>query len=134
MQFTPLPSNFLNVGERATCELHPGDVWGCRRSAWSGEVSDNHHFNWDTLVPYLIHPVKVAIIEAMEWVDEPVSPRDLDRIFDEQFGVSLVSYHMRTLAEVGVVEKVRQRPVRGALQTFYTLSAKEPTSPSLSCE
>lgn len=94
----------------------------------------NDHFNWDTLVPYLIHPVKVAIIEAMEWVEAPLSPRDLDRIFDEQFGVSLVSYHMRTLAEIGVVEKVRQRSVRGALQTFYALAAKEPASPSLSCE
>jgi hypothetical protein len=80
------------------------------------------HFNWDTLVPYLIHPVKVAIIEAMEWVDVPLSPRELDRIFDEEFGVSTVSYHMRTLADAGVVKKVRQRPVRGALQTFYALS------------
>jgi len=70
----------------------------------------------------------------MEWVEVPVSPRELDRIFDEQFGVSLVSYHMRTLADVGVVEKVRQQSVRGALQTFYSLSAKEPASPSVSCE
>jgi len=96
-------------------------------------VNKSDHFNWDTLVPYLIHPVKVAIIEAMEWVDVPVSPRELDRIFDEEFGVSLVAYHMRTLAEVGVVEKVGQQPVRGALQTFYALSVKEATSPSL-CE
>jgi hypothetical protein len=97
-------------------------------------TTNNHHFNWGTLVPYLIHPVKVAIIEAMEWVEVPLSPRDLDRMFDEQFGVSLVSYHMRTLTDVGVVKKVRQRSVRGAVQTFYALSAKEPASPSLSCE
>lgn len=97
-------------------------------------MKSNNHFNWDTLVPYLIHPVKVAIIEAMEWVDVPLSPRELDRIFDEEFGVSLVAYHMRTLAEVGVVEKVGQQPVRGALQTFYALSVKEATSPSLACE
>ncbi|HWO84081.1 MAG TPA: hypothetical protein VNM38_09885 [Solirubrobacterales bacterium] len=97
-------------------------------------MSNNDHFNWDTLVSYLIHPVKVAIIEAMEWVDVPLSPRELDLIFDEEFGVSLVAYHMRTLAEVGVVEKVGEQPVRGALQTFYALSAKETASPSLSCE
>jgi len=97
-------------------------------------TSHNGHFNWGTLVPYLIHPVKVAIIEAMEWVDVPLSPRELDRLFDEQFGVSLISYHMRTLMDVGVVEKVRQQPVRGAVQTFYALATKEPTSPSLFCE
>jgi hypothetical protein len=96
-------------------------------------MSTTPHFNWGSLVPYLIHPLKVAIIEAMEWVEVPLSPRDLDRIFDEQFGVSLVSYHMRTLVEIGVVEKVGQSSVRGALQTFYALAAKEPASPSL-CE
>jgi len=97
-------------------------------------TSANGHFNWDSLIRLLVHPVKVAIIEAMEWVEVPVSPRELDRILDEQFGVSLVSYHMRTLADVGVVEKVRQQSVRGALQTFYSLSAKEAASPSLSSE
>lgn len=94
----------------------------------------NNHFNWDSLVPYLVHPVKVTIIEAMEWIEVPVSPRELDRVFEEKFGLSLVSYHVRTLADVGVVEKVRQQSVRGALQTFYSLSAKEPASSSLSCE
>jgi hypothetical protein len=96
--------------------------------------SRNGHFNWDSLIPYLVHPVKVAIIEAMEWIEVPVSPRELDRVFDEKFGLSLVAYHMRTLADVGVVEKVGQQPVRGAVQTFYSLSEEELASPSLSCE
>jgi len=90
-------------------------------------------FDWGDLVPHLIHPLKVAIIEALEWVEVPLSPRDLDRLFYEQFGVSGVAYHMRTLARAGVVEKVRRRPVRGAVETFYALSASGSRSPSPSC-
>ena len=93
-----------------------------------------HPFNWDVLIPISVHPAKVAIIEAMQWIAVPLSPKELDRIFDEEYGVSLVSYHMRTLAEIGVVEKVRQRAVRGAVQNFYTLVAREPSNPSLYCE
>jgi hypothetical protein len=93
-----------------------------------------HPFNWDVLIPISVHPVKVAIIEALQWITVPLSPRELDRIFDEEYGVSLVSYHMRTLAEVGVVERVRQQAVRGAVQSFYTLAAREPANPSLYCE
>lgn len=91
-------------------------------------------FNWDSLVPHMIHPAKVMIIEAMLWIEVPVSPKELDRIFDEEFGVSLVAYHMRTLADVGVVERVRQQAVRGAVQSFYALSEREPASSSLPCE
>lgn len=95
---------------------------------------EGQSFNWEALIPHLVHPVKVAMIEAMEWIDVPLSPKELDRIFDEEYGVSLVAYHMRTLSEVGVVQMVRQQAVRGALQSFYALSAREPASPSLSCE
>ena len=70
----------------------------------------------------------MAIIEALIWVDQPLSPKELDHVFDGQFGVSLISYHMRKLADLGVVEKVHQQAVRGALQTFYGLSAREPSS------
>jgi hypothetical protein len=86
------------------------------------------------LVPHLVHPLKVAIIEAMGWIDEPVSPRELDLAFEEEFGVSLVSYHVRILADYGALEKVRQQAVRGALQTFYVLAAKEPADSPLHCE
>ena len=96
--------------------------------------SNAHPFSWDTLVPHLVHPAKVAIIEALQWIEVPLSPKELDLIFDEEFGVSLVSYHVRTLMDVGVVERVRQEAVRGALQSFYTLAAREPASPSLHCE
>jgi hypothetical protein len=91
-------------------------------------------FKWDALIPISVHPMKVAIIEALQWIGVPLSPKDLDRLFDKEFGVSLVSYHMRTLADAGVVEKVGQQSVRGAVQSFYTLAAREPASPSLHCE
>lgn len=91
-------------------------------------------FNWDILIQLTVHPVKVAIIEALEWIRVPLSPKELDLMFGEGFGVSLVSYHMRTLADAGVVEIVRQQSVRGAVQSFYTLAAREPANPSLHCE
>ncbi len=81
-------------------------------------------FNWETLVPLLVHPVKVEIIEALAWIGVPLSATDLDRILRGQIGVSLLSYHLRKLAEVGALERVRQEPVRGAIQTFYALRSE----------
>lgn len=81
-------------------------------------------FDWEALVPLLVHPVKVEIIEAMAWVGLPLSATDLDRILRGQIGVSLLSYHLRKLTEVGALERVRQEQVRGAMQTFYALPAE----------
>lgn len=80
-------------------------------------------FNWAALVPLLVHPVKVEIIEALSWVGLPLSATDLDRLLHGQIGVSLLSYHLRKLVEVGAIERVRQEPVRGAVQSFYALIA-----------
>lgn len=79
-------------------------------------------FDWEALVALLIHPVKVAIIEAMSWIGEPLSATDMDRILKNQVGVSLISYHLRKLVELEVIKPVRQDNVRGAIQTFYILS------------
>ncbi len=97
-------------------------------------MTPGNNFEWDMLVPHLVHPLKVAIIEAMSWIEEPTSPRELALMFGDEYGVSLVAYHVRTLADVGVLEKVRQQAVRGALQTFYVLTAKEPADSPLACE
>jgi DNA-binding transcriptional ArsR family regulator len=78
-------------------------------------------FDWEALVPLLIHPVKVEIIEVMEWTDLPLSATDLDRILDGKIGVSLISYHLRKLAELEIIKAVRKDTVRGAVQTFYEL-------------
>jgi len=80
-------------------------------------------FNWESLVSLLIHPVKVEIIEAMTWISLPLSATDLDRILRGKVGVSLLSYHLRKLAELGVLERDRQEKVRGALQTYYALTS-----------
>jgi hypothetical protein len=99
-------------------------------------MSSGHdrHFKWDTLVPHIVHPVKVAVIEAMQWIGEPLSPRELDLLFEEELGLPLVSYHVRALADMGAVEAVRQKQVRGALQTYYVLTEKEPADWQLACE
>jgi DNA-binding transcriptional ArsR family regulator len=83
-------------------------------------------FDWAALVPLLVHPVKVEIIEAMSWIGLPLSATDLDRVLRGQVGVSLLSYHLRKLAEVGAIKRVRQEPVRGAVQSFYALAGEDP--------
>lgn len=81
-------------------------------------------FPWEECVPHFLHPVKVAVLEAFLWIDEPFSPKHLEEMSDGEIGVSLAAYHMRTLAQHGLLEISHQRPVRGALQTFYQLPSR----------
>lgn len=89
------------------------------RQASSGKQS----FDWGSLVPRCIHPIKVAIIEAMSWIDQPLSATELRAILGkESFGLGTVAYHVNTLAQLGVIEATHQRQVRGARETYYFLS------------
>jgi DNA-binding transcriptional ArsR family regulator len=77
-------------------------------------------FSWDTVVPHIVHPLKVAIMEALCWIGEPLSATDLTKVIgDERYGLSHVSYHLVKLANAGALEVVRTRPVRGSLEKFY---------------
>lgn len=95
-----------------------------------GELS----FDWDALVPRTIHPLKVAIIETLLWIGSPLSATELNKIFGGEFGVKLVSYHVTTLVDVGAIAKVGDRPVRGALQTFYFFPGQESAANSASID
>lgn len=90
-------------------------------------MGGGHAFQWDVLVPRIVHPLKVAIIEALCWIGEPLSAKELDEVLEGEWGLSLVAYHLRQLAKLEAVEPVRQRAVRGALQTFYALPSAEGT-------
>jgi hypothetical protein len=94
----------------------------------SPEPYPSRTFRWEVLVPLLVHPVKVAIIEAMTWIDRPLSATDLDRILQGELGVSLLSYHLRKLAELEIIAPAHRETVRGATQTFYAFSGN--TSPN----
>lgn len=83
-------------------------------------VNGEERFAWDALVPHVVHPLKVSIVEAMQWIGQPLSASDLTKVIDdEEFGLSHVSYHMVKLAKAGVIEVVGQRQVRGSLEKFY---------------
>jgi DNA-binding transcriptional ArsR family regulator len=77
-------------------------------------------FDWNVLVPRVVHPLKVAIIEALRWIHTPLSASDLTKVIDaDEFGLSHVSYHLGKLADAGAVELVRKRQVRGSTEKFY---------------
>lgn len=77
-------------------------------------------FDWGSLVPCVIHPLKVASIEALLWIEQPLSATDLTKVIDnERYRVASVSYHLIKLAEADAIEVVGKRPRRGAIEKFY---------------
>ena len=60
------------------------------------------------------HPIRIRALVLLEF---ETSPRDLAQTLGEPLGVT--SYHVRMLAEYGLVTCVRTEPRRGALAHFY---------------
>ena len=89
----------------------------------AGSPGGEQTFDWSVLV-VLVHPQKVEIIEALRYVGEPLSATDLSKIFAPAKAgqLSNVSYHVRSLAEAGVIKKVSERKVRGVQEKFFSLS------------
>jgi hypothetical protein len=83
--------------------------------SWDGDSVD-----WEAMVAQVIHPAKVAIIEALAWIGRPLSPSLMAEIFSESdLYLSLIAYHVKGLADMGLLEIVTTKPVRGALERFY---------------
>jgi len=78
---------------------------------------------WQACVPHVLHPVKVAILEAHLWIGQPLSAKDLERLFEyEPYYLSMISYHCKKLAEIEVLTLWKKRPVRGAEESLFVLS------------
>jgi DNA-binding transcriptional ArsR family regulator len=77
---------------------------------------DNH-----TLLAALKHPLRRRVLRTMA-NKKPISPRELANRLEEP--LSTVSYHVRILAESGVIEEVSRCQVRGATQHFYRWALK----------
>ena len=76
------------------------------------------------LVKALAHPLRVQILGVLE--ERVASPSDLA----EELGAALgnVSYHVRTLCDLGLLKLVRRRTRRGAVEHYYRATGRATVS------
>jgi hypothetical protein len=75
--------------------------------------SDSPFPGWEEFLSLLIHPVKVAAVEALLYFGEPLSINQLTLLFrgkGEWFADSTIRYHLSQLVEIGVLENVPPGP------------------------
>lgn len=93
------------------------------RLAETGSTADGDEpaFDWAELVPRVVHPARVAIVEAMFFIGQPLSATELRDFFDEPecYYLSIVSYHLGKLVDYGALAETGSRQVRGATETYY---------------
>ena len=82
-------------------------------------AAGDEQFHWETLVSQTVHPMRIAIVEALAWIGRPLTSNDLFNSFDRPGSIGNVGYHVKELAKMGVLTLVSQRPVRGTVETFY---------------
>jgi DNA-binding transcriptional ArsR family regulator len=68
-----------------------------------------------TIARALAHPLRLQILSQLE--KETASPSDLSKELDAPLGV--VSYHVRQLADSGLIKLVKRTPRRGAIEHHY---------------
>jgi len=77
---------------------------------------------WGMLGAHLLHPIQVQIIEAMLWIDQPMSASALVNVFSEEIRLSTVAYHVRRLSSLRALRTVDERtPMRGSQEKLYRL-------------
>ncbi|MEX0973271.1 MAG: hypothetical protein WDZ46_08470 [Solirubrobacterales bacterium] len=79
---------------------------------------------WGHLSAHLLHPLQVEIVEALEWIDRPVSCSDLGHIFGAEQQLTHIAYHVRRLARLQVLQCVNEDRVRGVVKSSYRLSTE----------
>jgi DNA-binding transcriptional ArsR family regulator len=69
----------------------------------------------EQLVKGLSHPVRTECLTVLS--DRVASPREISEALNHD--LSNVSYHVRVLSELGLIELVREEQVRGTVAHFY---------------
>jgi Helix-turn-helix domain len=98
---------------------HPNSSPSPGRASGATERGGRPQLVWGALVPRSVHPLTVAIVEALLWIETPLSPAELRELLSGEFSVSYVSYHLRTLAETGTLARVGERLEDRAVQPLF---------------
>lgn len=91
-------------------------------TGWTSVSERPPSFDWHKLINPYIHPVKVEILEALNWIQEPLSAGELTRILSDR-ALGVVAFHLTSLADRKVVGRVFERQARGARETYYYFRA-----------
>lgn len=84
------------------------------------EAREVEAFDWHSLIESYVHEIKVAIAEALDWIGQPLSAKELWMLLDlGKHDYSAVAYHARTLEEQGLTREVWEREARGATEVYY---------------
>ena len=101
---------------------HPTNGNGASSAVGNGNGNGHGSLpvNWERLARATAHPMRVSILEILGMDGgRTLSPSDLCR--ELQIPLSNTNYHVTELAKAGLVELVRERPVRGATEHFYRI-------------
>jgi DNA-binding transcriptional ArsR family regulator len=79
----------------------------------------------ETLVKVVAHPLRVQALAVL--TERPASPKELAAELGSPVGN--VSYHVRELEQVGLIELVEEKKRRGAVEHFYRAISRPPLSP-----
>ena len=76
--------------------------------------------DWLALFRLLVHPLKVAVVEALDQARQPLSATEIWlRVGMGDSTSEGLAYHVVSLADLGVLQVTGQRRVRGAVETYY---------------
>jgi len=84
------------------------------------------NFDWDAVVPRIVNPTKIRIIELLRTERRPLSATRMEPLLgDPEVTVGQLHYHCDTLLKAGVLELVKTS-ARGAVnEKFYCLAPQE---------
>src|ERR1700709_2154868 len=127
-----IPAKSINSGRTVTRTLSVDDVRaGTPTFAYktfqllyaAAPMAEGDHTDDNELLIALRHPLRRQILRTMVEQDR-IRPRQISDQLRQP--LSNVSYHVRVLAECGVVTLVDTAPVRGSMQHFYSPAIEEP--------
>ena len=83
-------------------------------------TSDRRRLDSERLMKAMSHPLRAAILRVLN--ERTASPAELARELDDH--LHNVSYHTKRLEQLGCVELVKERHVRGAVEHFYRATTR----------
>jgi DNA-binding transcriptional ArsR family regulator len=83
-------------------------------------TSDRRRVESERLMKAMSHPLRAAILRVLN--ERTASPAELARELDDH--LHNVSYHTKRLEQLGCVELVKERHVRGAVEHFYRATTR----------